>query len=122
MQHNNRVIVIVGSIEGLRPARNHAPYSVMKAAKHHLVAAAAHELGGHGIRVVGVAPGLVEADGLAERWPDGYGRYMNASALHRPVSAQEVAATVAFLASPAASGITGVTLPVDAGWSAHPGW
>ena len=31
--------------------------------------------------------------------------------------AEEVAATVAFLASPAASGITGTTVPVDAGWS-----
>ena len=43
-------------------------------------------------------------------------------ALGRPVTAEEVAATVAFLASPAASGITGTTVTVDAGWSAAPGW
>ncbi|HOT56923.1 MAG TPA: SDR family oxidoreductase, partial [Ornithinibacter sp.] len=39
-----------------------------------------------------------------------------------PVTASEVAATVSFLASPAASGITGTTIAVDAGWSAGPGW
>jgi 3-oxoacyl-[acyl-carrier protein] reductase len=33
-----------------------------------------------------------------------------------------VAETVAFLASPAASGITGTTVTIDAGWSAGPGW
>jgi NAD(P)-dependent dehydrogenase (short-subunit alcohol dehydrogenase family) len=38
------------------------------------------------------------------------------------VHAQEVAAAVAFLASPAASGITGTVLTVDAGWSSAPGW
>jgi enoyl-[acyl-carrier-protein] reductase (NADH) len=38
------------------------------------------------------------------------------------VTAREVAATVAFLASPAASGITGTTVTIDAGWSAGAGW
>jgi NAD(P)-dependent dehydrogenase (short-subunit alcohol dehydrogenase family) len=38
------------------------------------------------------------------------------------VTPKEVAVVVAFLASPAASAITGVTIPVDAGWSASPGW
>ena len=55
------VVVVVGSIEGLRPAPTHAPYAVAKAALHHLTAAAASELGARGIRVVAVAPGLVDA-------------------------------------------------------------
>jgi NAD(P)-dependent dehydrogenase (short-subunit alcohol dehydrogenase family) len=33
-----------------------------------------------------------------------------------------VAETIAFLASPAASGITGTTVTIDAGWSAGAGW
>ena len=115
-------VVTVGSIEGLRAAPEHAAYAVFKAALHHLTAAAAHELGARGIRVVGVAPGLVERPGLSQDWSAGVDRWRAAAALGRPVTATEVAAAVAFLASPAASGITGVTLPVDAGWSASPGW
>ncbi len=116
------VVVVVGSIEGLRPAPMHAPYAVAKAALQHLTAAAAHEVGGRGVRVVAVAPGLVERDGLREEWPSGVARWEAASALGRPVAPEEVASTVAFLASPAASGITGTTITIDAGWSAGPGW
>jgi 3-oxoacyl-[acyl-carrier protein] reductase len=116
------VIVVVGSVEGLRPAPAHAPYAVAKAALHHLTAAAAAQLGACGIRVVAVAPGLVDREGLAQAWPEGVERYRRASALGRPVTAREVAAAVSFLASPAASGITGTTLPIDAGWSSMPGW
>ncbi|GGL39339.1 SDR family oxidoreductase [Phycicoccus endophyticus] len=116
------VVVVVGSIEGLRAMPGHAPYAVAKAALHHLVGAAAHELGRRGVRVVGVSPGLVERAGLAQAWPEGVTRYRAAAALGRPVRPEEVAATVAFLASPVASGITGTTVTVDAGWSAGPGW
>ncbi|WP_392543643.1 SDR family NAD(P)-dependent oxidoreductase [Oryzobacter telluris] len=116
------VAVAVGSIEGLRPAPAHAAYAVAKAALHHLVAAAAHELGPRGVRVVGVAPGLVARDGLEEAWPEGVARWRATAALGRPVEPEEVAAAVAFLASPAASGITGTTLTIDAGWSSAPGW
>jgi NAD(P)-dependent dehydrogenase (short-subunit alcohol dehydrogenase family) len=116
------VIVVVGSIEGVRPAPTHTPYAVAKAALHHLTAAAAAELGARGIRVVAVAPGLVDREGLEQAWPEGVERYRRASALGRPVTAREVAETVAFLASPAASGITGTTVTIDAGWSSTPGW
>ena len=116
------VVVVVGSIEGLRPTPTHTPYAVGKAALHHLTAAAAAELGARGIRVVAVAPGLVARDGLDEAWPEGVERWRRAAALGRPVTAREVAATIAFLASPAASGITGTTVTVDAGWSATAGW
>lgn len=116
------VVVVVGSIEGLRPTPTHTPYAVAKAALHHLTTAAAAELGARGIRVVAVAPGLVDRDGLAQAWPEGVERYRRASALGRPVTAREVAQTVAFLASPAASGITGTTVTIDAGWSATAGW
>lgn len=116
------VVVTIGSIEGLRAAPAHTPYAVAKAALHHLTGAAAAEVGSRGIRVVGVAPGLVDREGLAEAWPEGVERFRRASALGRPVTAQEVAATVTFLASSAASGITGTIVTVDAGWSTSPGW
>ncbi len=116
------VVVTVGSIEALRPAPGHAPYAVTKAALHHLTAVGAYELGSRGVRVVGVAPGLIDRPGLAEDWPDGVSRWSRTAALGRPVTAAEVAAAVVFLTSGAASGITGTTLVVDAGWSAAPGW
>ena len=118
----NKTIIVIGSIEGIRPASGHAPYAVMKAAMHHLVAAAAHELGPKGIRVIGVAPGLVDSEKVQTEWPEGVERFNKVAALGRPVTTNEVANLVTFLATPAASGITGVTIPVDAGWSAHPGW
>lgn len=116
------VVVVIGSVEGLRATPTHTPYAVAKAALHHLTAAAAHELGPRGIRVVAVVPGLVARAGLEEAWPEGLSRWRRASSLGRPVTPEEVASTVAFLASPLASGITGTTVTVDAGWSAAPGW
>lgn len=116
------VVVVVGSVEGVRATGAGAAYGATKAALHHLVGTAAHALGRRGIRVVGVAPGLVGRPGLEEDWPDGVARWREVSALGRPVDPAEVAATVAFLASGLASGITGTTLAVDAGWSASPGW
>ena len=116
------VVVTIGSVEGFRAAASHTPYAVAKAALHHLTGAAAFAVGSRGIRVVGVAPGLVDREGLEEAWPEGVARFRRASALGRPVTPQEVAATVAFLASAAASGITGTTVTVDAGWSASPAW
>lgn len=118
----NPVIVVIGSIEGIRPNINHAPYGVFKAALHHLVSAAAYELGQKNIRVVGVAPGLINRDGLEADWKVGVDSYKEHSALHRVIEPSEVAKVVRFLASDDASAITGITLPVDAGWSAHPGW
>lgn len=115
-------IVAISSIEGQRAASGHAPYAVAKAALDHLVAAAAYECGPRGIRVNAVAPGLTDRPGLAEDWPEGVARWATASALGRPVTPAEVAAAVTFLAGPAASGVTGVVLPVDAGWGASPGW
>lgn len=118
----NPVIVVIGSIEGIRPNVNHAPYAVFKAALHHLVTAAAYELGAKNIRVVGVAPGLIDREGLEADWSEGVESFKEHSALHRLVSAEEVAKVVRFLSSTEASAITGITIPVDAGWSAHPGW
>jgi 3-oxoacyl-[acyl-carrier protein] reductase len=78
------VIVVISSIEGRRPAPGHTPYGVAKAALDHLTAAAAHELGSSGIRVVGVAPGLIDRERLERDWPEGVDRWKRASALGRP--------------------------------------
>jgi NAD(P)-dependent dehydrogenase (short-subunit alcohol dehydrogenase family) len=115
-------IVTIGSIEAMRAAPGHAPYASLKAGVQHLTAAAAHELGPRGVRVVCVAPGLVERPGLGAQWPEGLTRWRAAAALGRPVTAAEVASVVTFLTGDGASAVTGVSIPVDAGWSSAPGW
>ena len=112
--------VLITSIEGLAPFPGQAAYSAAKAAMHSLVASGAVELAP--MRVNAVAPGLIWRDGLETAWPDGFERWNRAAALHRTVTTAEVSRAVRFLASPQASGITGVTLPVDAGWSSSARW
>jgi meso-butanediol dehydrogenase/(S,S)-butanediol dehydrogenase/diacetyl reductase len=74
-----------------------------------LVRQVALDYGARGIRVNAVAPGMVGG----ERLPDAAGGYP----IGRTLRPDEVAAAVHFLASEAASGITGVVLPVDGGLS-----
>lgn len=79
----------------------------------------AAELGPHGIRVNAVAPGYTLSDGLkakiaaGERDPDAI---TASTALRKFVAPEDVAEAALFLCSSRAASITGVTLPVDAGW------
>ncbi len=97
----------------------HAHYSVAKAAVEQWTRAAALELGPK-VRVNAVAPGLVAAPGLEDAWPDGVQRYRSRALLGREGDRREVADAALFLASPAASWITGAVLVVDGGVAAAP--
>lgn len=108
-------IVQIGSVEGLAPFPGHAAYAASKAALNAVTSSLATELAP--ARVNAVLPGLIERVGLAEQWPTGYAWWSATAPLGRPVLAEEVAAAVLFLASHESSGITGVSLVVDAGWS-----
>lgn len=111
-------IVNVSSVEGSAAFPGHAHYAASKAAMESYTRSLALDLGPRGIRANAVAPGVIERPGLAQDWPQGRSWWSQTAPLGRPVSAAEVAAVVAFLAGPAASGITGSVIPVDAGWSA----
>ncbi|MDA8409594.1 MAG: SDR family oxidoreductase [Treponema sp.] len=111
-------IVNIASIEGLRPVRGHAHYAAAKAALISYTQTSALELGPLGIRVNSVSPGLVDRTGLAAAWPEGYRRFIAAAPLGRTGHPEEVGNACLFLASPAASWITGANLVVDGGVSA----
>ena len=78
------------------------------------------EWGPYNITVNAVAPTFIETDGTAAALasPDFHKHVLASIALGRVGKPVEVAGAVVFLASPAASLITGATLLVDGGWSA----
>lgn len=115
------VILATASTSGLRGDPGNYAYNASKAAVFNLVRAAAVDLGIYGIRVNGVAPGPVET-GITERLkavPGAKEEMAKRIPLRRWGQPSELAEAFYFLASPAASFITGTTLMVDGGHSAH---
>jgi NAD(P)-dependent dehydrogenase (short-subunit alcohol dehydrogenase family) len=113
-------IVNIGSVNGLS-ALGDAAYSAGKAGLISLTRAIALEYGRYGIRANIVCPGTVRTpiwDERISRNPDVLARLQRWYPLGRIVEPMEVMRAVAFLASEAASAITGVVLPVDCGLTA----
>ncbi|QNP75044.1 glucose 1-dehydrogenase [Streptomyces roseirectus] len=115
-------VVHIASVEGTRPSPGHAHYSASKAALIMHARAAALEYGALGIRVNTVSPGLIDRPGLSDDWPSGVRRWLDSAPLARLGRPEDVGAACVFLASDAASWITGVDLPVDGGVGVRPGW
>ena len=124
--HSERgAIVNVSSGAGLRPIPDRAAYCASKAGVVMLSKSLAMDWAEHGIRVNAVCPGAVET-GLFRQSYEGHddpdarlelirSRY----ALGRVGAPDELAEAIVFLASPAASYVTGVALAVDGGRSFH---
>ncbi|MBS1694772.1 MAG: glucose 1-dehydrogenase [Actinobacteria bacterium] len=113
-------IVNVASQAGLVALPGESSYCTAKAAVIHLTKCLAVEWGPRGIRVNAVAPTFIATDGTQPALADPAFRadtVERIAALHRIGTPAEVAAAVTFLASPAASMITGHTLVVDGGWT-----
>jgi NAD(P)-dependent dehydrogenase (short-subunit alcohol dehydrogenase family) len=113
-------IVTVGSINSFAPLPLPA-YNIGKAAIARLTQLLAVELGPHGIRVNSVAPTFVMTPPLRQRMDAGLrseAKMMATHALKQLPAPEDIAEAVFFLASSAARTITGITLPVDAGWLA----
>ncbi|GGF43984.1 short-chain dehydrogenase [Aliidongia dinghuensis] len=111
-------ILNVGSLASFAPLSLPA-YTPGKHAVLALTQMLAAELGPQGVRVNAVAPGYTLSDGLkakiasGERNPEAI---IATTALQRFVEPRDVAEAALFLCSDRAASITGVTLPVDAGW------
>jgi NAD(P)-dependent dehydrogenase (short-subunit alcohol dehydrogenase family) len=112
-------MVFIASVSGLTSAPLHAPYGAAKAALISLVRTAAVELGPMGVRVNGVAPGVVWTPRVSQLLGED-GRRSNAAntPVRRIAEPRDVAAACAFLMSDLADYITGQVLTVDGGVSA----
>jgi NAD(P)-dependent dehydrogenase (short-subunit alcohol dehydrogenase family) len=117
-------IVNIASIAGMRSMPLHA-YAPAKAAVIAITECLAAEWGPSGVRVNAVSPGYTLTPALKNAIDKGE-RDVSAlsanAALRRLVNPSEIGRVVAFLASDAASAITGANLPVDCGWLAGTSW
>lgn len=116
-RRNGGAIVVTASTNSFDGEANLAAYNASKAGLLGLIHTAANEFGPHGIRVNAVCPGLIRTRLTASHFsnPEILSAYFRHIPLGRGGEAEEVASTVAFLASDLASYITGATLFVDGG-------
>ncbi|XP_039618765.1 3-oxoacyl-[acyl-carrier-protein] reductase FabG [Polypterus senegalus] len=119
--HTKGCIVNVSSVNGQRSFPGVLAYCMSKSAIDQMTRCAALELASKQVRVNSVCPGVIVTEvhkraGLNdEQYAKFLERCRETHALGRPGQADEVAQAIAFLASDAASFITGVNLPVDGG-------
>jgi NAD(P)-dependent dehydrogenase (short-subunit alcohol dehydrogenase family) len=114
-------IINLCSLTSFRPSPQPA-YGVSKASMMMLTGIMAAEFGPQGVRVNAVAPGYTMTPAMKERIDRGERdpeAVLAKSAIRRFVEPAEIGEAIFFLCSPAASGITGVVLPIDCGWLAY---
>lgn len=93
----------------------HLPYDSSKGAMVSFTIALAREVARQGIRVNGIAPGLVMTEMVAETWEKRKEKYLARIPLYRIADPEEIANIAVFLASDAASYITGSTIDASGG-------
>jgi len=116
-------IILLSSIRSLVVEPGQGAYATTKAGLVQLAHAFAVELGSAGVRVNCIAPGIVDTALTTpiKNNPDWYTAYATKNALGRWASSDEMAGPIVFLASDAASYVTGTVLFVDGGWTAIDG-
>ncbi len=113
----NKSIVCVTSGAGIFPHRYLWAYGMAKAAVESLVKSAAEELGGRGVRVNSVAPGIIDDELMRPITQGGplLDDYIEQTPLSSLGTVGDVARAVRFLASPDSRWITGISIMVDGG-------
>ncbi len=111
--------ILVGSIAGLLANTVTGAYGVSKAAAHHLVRNLAAEWGPRKVRVNAIAPGLIRTEFSRALWEDERRRAEREAAtpLRRLGEPREIGGIAVFLASEAASFVTGQVIVADGGVS-----
>ena len=117
-QGSGGCIINLSSTAGVHGSSTMLPYAASKAGVIKLTESQAGEWGRHGIRVNCIAPGPVTTEGAAERiWPneDVKNMMLRSRALGRFGRVEDVAYPCIFLASEAASWMSGATMVIDGG-------
>jgi NAD(P)-dependent dehydrogenase (short-subunit alcohol dehydrogenase family) len=116
--HKRGSIINVASVQGMRGARSSAVYTSMKHGLVGLTRSTATDFGPRGIRVNAICPGPIQTRIAPAPGSEMHQRQVAKTMLARTGEPSEVAWAAVFLASDESSYVTGITLPVDGGWTA----
>jgi NAD(P)-dependent dehydrogenase (short-subunit alcohol dehydrogenase family) len=111
-------IINISSIQGIAAARDSVAYTSVKHGLIGFTRSVAYDYGSYNIRANAICPGAIRTRVSPPEGSELHQRQIGKTFLGRTGQPREVASAALFLASDAASYITGAVIPVDGGWSA----
>jgi len=121
LEKRSGAIVNMGSMSGfiVNKPQEQSYYNASKAGVHHLTKSLAAEWGARGVRVNAVAPTYINTplNAFVKSKPEMYGAWIGGTPMGRLGEVEEIASVVLFLASDAASLMTGSVVVVDGGYT-----
>lgn len=110
-----KIVNLASQAAFLGSTSGHLPYDASKGALISMTRAIAREVAKEGINVNAVAPGMVMTEMVARIWEERKEQYLSRIPLYRIAQPEEIANAIVFLASDAASYMTGTTLDLTGG-------